>query len=616
MPTTPTKGLTPDMFKTLPRGVEVITKDKEKQVRREFEDSTVYVWKTTSPIVNRMNQKFKVSIRELYASSVGQIFSETPFYRGKLFTNGVTRHEFLHWGIYPIDIVGSVKDLFEARDLLFFELGISKNDKNWGKKFPYELGELQLYQNMIGDYLIHVHMAKLNSEEWRVLWQFLMVGGHKQKRDSTFKIYIAVYPRILPSQSTPMPLGDPKSEKDADLIADLIQKCYKGDVGKPYAIKEIAKILHKYYEEDKKHPEEEGEDGDGDPNCPKCGANDWEVEGVIEQDANGNPTKIKVRCKKCGHTMEVKVNPYGSGALKPNKQAHGIKVKWSKEDADKIMEASKGADRNDLGEIGIDLSKEDYVEALQRAKIRRFIKEHVVISKDKFMKEGEQFRVSTDVWQMGDSLLDINIPSSEIASLGIDDLRMIPTVTLKKNVYVTTKGTDYEKLKGVKYFGFLDVSGSMSGFPERKALAMLKEVWECSKKLDFDFHLCLFSTRAKRVAQADLKRFFEDASFRQSCGNLGGGTCLSEGFKQFDDVEYKDANIVVISDCDIGDVAETKEEMLKIAQHTNSFKIIIIRESERINDEEIKRLQDEWFPNREVKVLGVSTNAEDFSYER
>jgi selenocysteine-specific translation elongation factor len=81
-------------------------------------------------------------------------------------------------------------------------------------------------------------------------------------------------------------------------------------------------------------------------------------------------------------------------------------------------------------------------------------------------------------------------------------------------------------------------------------------------------------------------------------------------------VEYKDANIVVISDCDIGDVAETKEEMLKIAQSTNSFKIIIIREAERINDEEITKLQEEWFPNKEVKVMGVSTNADDFSYER
>jgi DNA-directed RNA polymerase subunit M/transcription elongation factor TFIIS len=419
---------------------------------------------------------------------------------------------------------------------------------------------------------------------------------------------------MLPTQTTPIQLGDPNAEKDSDMIADIIQKCYKGDIGKPYAIKEIAKIFHKYYEEDKKHQDGEGE-GEGDPSCPKCGENDWEVTDVVEQDANGNPTKIRVRCKKCGYTTEVKVNPYGSGALRPNKTAHGIKIKWAKEDIDKIMEGSKGADRNDLGEIGIDLSKEDYVEAMQRAKIRRFIKEHVVVAKDKLMKEGEEFRVSTDVWQMGDSLLDINIPSSELASLGIDDLRMIPTVTLKKNVYVTTKGTDYEKLKGVKYFGFLDVSGSMEGVPERKALAMLREVWECSKKLDFDFHLCLFSTRAKRIAQADLKRFFEDENFRRSNGNLGGGTQLSEGLKQFDEVEYKDANIVVISDCDIGDVTETKDQMLKIAQTTNSFKMIIIRESDRINDDEIKRLQEEWFPNKEVRVLGVSTNDDDFSYE-
>ena len=615
MPTTPNKGLDPKIFKNLPRGIEVITKDKEKHVRREFEDSTVYVWKTTSPIVNRMNQNFKVHIRERYSSTVGQVFSETPFYRGKLFTNGVTRHEFLHWGIYPIDVFEAVKDLMEARDLLLFELGISKNDKNWGKKFPYELPELQLYQNMVGDYLIHLHMAKLNAEEWRVLWQFLIVGGNQEKRDSTFKVYVAVYPRLLPSQTTPIQLGDPQADKDADDIANIIVKTYKGDVGKPWAVKEIAKILHKYYEEDKKHEGEE-ESEEGDPSCPKCGANDWEVKDVLETDANGNPTKIRARCKKCGHEIEVKVNPYGSGALKPSKQCHGIKIKWSKEDADKIMEAGKGASREDFGEIGIDLTKEDFVEAQQRARIRRFIKEHVVVSKDKYMKEGELFRVSTDVWQMGDSLLDINIPASELASLGIDDLRMIPTVTLKKNVYVTTKGSDYEKLKGVKYFAFLDVSGSMSGLPERKALAMLKEVWECSKKLDFDFHLCLFSSRAKRIPQTEIKKFFDESTYRQSQSNLGGGTVLSEGLKQFDELEYKDANIVVISDCDIADTDETKTEMIKIACNTNSFKIIIIRESSQINDEEINRLQEQWFPNKEVKVLGVSTNADDFSYER
>ena len=103
---------------------------------------------------------------------------------------------------------------------------------------------------------------------------------------------------------------------------------------------------------------------------------------ILEQDKNGMPTKIKIKCKKCGYEMEVPVDPSGSGALRPSSKAHGIKVQWSKEDIDKITEASRNAGREDLGKIGIDLSKEDYVEAQQRARVRRFIREHVVVSKE------------------------------------------------------------------------------------------------------------------------------------------------------------------------------------------------------------------------------------------
>ena len=980
----------PKGFIAVPRGVEVITKDKEKAVRREFEDSTVYVWKTMSPIANRMNHTFKVAIREKYYSTVGQIFSETPFWRGKLFTNGVIRHEFGHYCLYPLDVFTSLKDLFECRDLLMKELGIDKRDKEWGKKFPYALAELQLYQNMLGDYLIHIHMASRYEEEWRALWQFLLFGGYQEKRDSTFKVYVAVYPRLLPDKSSPIQLQDAQAEKDADDIAVIVQKVIRGEVGKPWAIKEIAKILHKYYEEDKKHGEQNGEEGE--TACPKCGSKDFEITDVLERDNNGNPKKVRIKCKNCGYEVDVEVNPYSSNPLRPSSKAHGIKAKWSKEDVDKIFENSKGASREDLGEIGIDLSKEDYLEAFQRSRIRKFIRENVIVSKESKRKEGELFRVSTDVFRMGDSLLDINIPQSELASLGIDDLRMIPELTLKKNVYVTVQGQDYEQLKGVRLIAFLDVSGclvgdtliqmedgslkrikdvkegdrvivngrsakfgrkvlkvwkypdkevlkitlkdgrtleltpnhkvfvyskkrilevpaselkigdymvilrkipnksspqklpkfekvhkdlkipeetspefcqiigyllgdghkseqlknssgylaltdenrenlefyqdlikkvfginplirergrlrlyinsrplmkyitrnfptlltkspsreipelftrvsnkelgsllrglfdaegtignhsvelistsenlikqvqlllarfgilaevyqyiqkerrlkgktikptkafrlviygssiklfkefigfsskekarklaqlnpsswrkrslkflsssknlalmpvvkiekgestdvydltiegfhryfgngilvhnSMMGLPERKALAYLKETWEICKKLDFEFYLCLFSTRAKRIPKEDLKKFFEDSSYRQSVSALGGGTQLSEGLKLFEMREYKDANIVIFSDCDIADEEETRNLMIEISKMTNSFKIIIIRESMRINDEEIDRIQREWFSNTKIRVLGVSTSDEEFAYER
>lgn len=606
------------MFKIVPKGVEVITADKEKAVRREFEDATVYVWKTTSPIVNRMLHQLVISVFEQYFSTVGHVVSQTPFWRGRLFTHGVLRHEFLHWGIYPIDTFKALRDLTDARGMLMRELAISERDRDWGKKFPYTINELQLYQNILGDYLVNLHIALRRQNEWRALWKFLEVGGNREKRPSCFKVYLAVYPKLLPHQNLPpINLNDPSADADVRKIVSLIKKVIKGKVGKAYAIKELAKIFHKYYEEDKKHQKGDGScGGQADPRCPKCGANDWEVKGVLEQDANGVPTKVKIRCKKCGHEMDVEIDPYGGGALRPNEKAHGVKVKWSKDEIDKIAEASRGAGREDLGNIGIDLTEKDWVEAQQRQRVRRFIREHVVVAKELRRRGGEKVKISTDIWQVGDSMLDVNIPSTELASLGIEDLRMIPTLTLRKNIYIRAKGQDVEQLKGVKYFAFLDVSGSMSGAPERKALTMLEEVYEACEKLDFEFHLCLFSSRGKRISEKEIKKFFESATYRNNSSGLGGGTVFTSGLNLFSIEEYKDANICMISDCDLGDIEETKEKMLEIAQHTNSFKIIIIRESYRINDDEIKSLQEQWFPNEEVKILGISPSDEEVQYER
>lgn len=609
-------GIDPKMFPKLPKGVEVITSDKEKSVRREFENAVVFTWKTASPIFPKMYLEFRASIIEVYASTTGRILVSTPFWRGRLFTKGVMRHEGLHWSIYPKDVFRGLRDLYKCRSLIFEELGIDKNDKNWGQKFPYEIQELQLYQNILGDYLINVHIALLKDIEWRALWQYLVVGGNKEKRPSCFKVYLSAYPPLLPHKNLPkINLNDAKAEADRDEIVRIMNLTFKGKITKPFALKELAKILHKYYEDDKKHGKDPCQ-GQGSPNCPKCGANDWEVKDILEKDKDGNPTKVKVRCRKCGFEHEINIDPTGTGAMMPSSKAHGIQIKWNKTQIDKIHDASQGASRNDLGKIGIDISKEDFVEASQRARIRRFIRENVVVAKELRRSAGERIKVSTDVWQMGDSLLNINIPSSELASLGIEGLRMIPTLTLRKNVFETTKGTDVEKLKGVKYFAFLDVSGSMSGMPERKALAMLKEIHETCKNLSFEFHLCLFSTRGKRIPKKEIDKFFKDSRYRQSQGYLGGGTVFTSGLKLFSIQEYKDANICMVSDCDLGDIEETREKLLEIANVTNSFKIIIIRESHRINDAEIKSLQKQWFPNEEVKILGISTSDSEFSYEK
>jgi len=78
----------------------------------------------------------------------------------------------------------------------------------------------------------------------------------------------------------------------------------------------------------------------------------------------------------------------------------------------------------------------------------------------------EKYVVSTAPWVMGDSFKDVDLPSSEIKSMGVKDLRMIPGLTLQKKVYGITRGRDREVMKGVVFLVILDGSGSM--FTTRK----------------------------------------------------------------------------------------------------------------------------------------------------
>ena len=52
----------------LPPGTEVITKDKEPMVRREFDKALVGAWKTCSPICPKMLLDFHVNPMEVYSS--------------------------------------------------------------------------------------------------------------------------------------------------------------------------------------------------------------------------------------------------------------------------------------------------------------------------------------------------------------------------------------------------------------------------------------------------------------------------------------------------------------------------------------------------------------------
>lgn len=321
--------------------------------------------------------------------------------------------------------------------------------------------------------------------------------------------------------------------------------------------------------------------------------------------------RIKIKCKKCGFETTVDVQPASGACMKPDKKAKGLKVDWSKDDLDKIMESSRGASLDDLGKIGIKIPPDEYLDATERQKLRRFIRNNLRICKELRRKEGEKAKLGTDPWNYGDPMGEINFPSSEVASLGIDDLRMLPGVTLKKDTYVTTKGADIEKVKGVKFITFLDVSGSMFDGSSvhskmKKAITLCKETYEMCKKLHFDYYLALFTDSGTRVPQDEIENFFKD----QSNYRMGGGTSLTEGMNLFTMQEYKDANCMFISDMELGDVSETIQKIKEISQVTNSYRIILVKPGNYpVNEHELKEIKS-WFPNEKVDVLECNTKGE------
>jgi len=260
--------------------VEVIdTKDKLKKAKHKWEDSMVTMWKICNPIAPRMLMDYGVGLTEMYASTVGNILIRTPFWRGEDFTNGINMHEFLHWSIYPIDIFQALDHLTKARELLMIEQNIKDV-----KDCPYPIEELQFIQNILGDYLIHAHLLYTKPDIWWTLWEFLKMGGKFEadkvkNRDTAFQLYIGAYHFIDPINPA-WQFKEQKAEDDAKKIGDLVIKARTGNITKPYAIKELTKIFHEYFKADEK----EGNNGQGEPKCPKCGSNDWEVLKVYDKD--------------------------------------------------------------------------------------------------------------------------------------------------------------------------------------------------------------------------------------------------------------------------------------------------------------------------------------------
>lgn len=326
--------------------------------------------------------------------------------------------------------------------------------------------------------------------------------------------------------------------------------------------------------------------------------------------------KIRIKCKKCNWTAEVDVQPSPLGAMQPNDQAKGagIKIKWSKDQLDKIMETAGklGASREELEQLGLKIKIPEWKEAEERARLRRFIKEHLRISKEERKSEGEKSQVSTEPWVMGDSFKDVDLASSEVKSMGVDDLRMIPGVTLQKRIYEDVKGKDREVLKGIKFFNIVDVSGSMFGGAAlgkiekvHKALMMAEETWKICKALGYDYNLAIFSDRAARIPKNRISTFFKDEQERSKYGCWNGGTVLSSALELYDLKELKDANLVIMSDMDIYDLEDTKKKLYQIGNVTNSFKIVLIERESSLDKGRIERTQD-LFPDKKVEILKIS----------
>ena len=270
------------------RKVEVITGANKARVKQEFEDSLLRCYRTSRFLIPRMNLDFKVWFQEVYSSVVGEIFCYTPFWRGRTFTDCIMMHESSHWTIYPVDLFRGLRDLFTARSLLAkdakFTPKVKETDlygrvEDW-TNFPYSVKEIQFIQNVLGDYLVNSYLHDYHPELFKVLWDFLYHEGtfyerQKQlKRDTTFLLYLSVYPKMFPKLQS-IQLLDPKTEEDSLRIEETISEVKQGRMSNPFAVKELAKVFHPYLEKDSRDSKE-GEGGEP-PKCPNCGHEEFEV---------------------------------------------------------------------------------------------------------------------------------------------------------------------------------------------------------------------------------------------------------------------------------------------------------------------------------------------------
>jgi len=279
----------------------LITPDKEQMVRDEFNKALVQTWKSCYPICPKMILDFHVNFVEVYSSRPGYILTLTPLWRGPTFTRAVLAHEFYHWSFYPVDMFRGLEDLFRSRELLAKDLGFKPKVEKQGlleekedwKGFEYTPQELQFIQNILGDYLVNLHISKQHPELWTDLWSFLYKDGTfyegktAKKRDTTFILYLSVYPKFLKNLPK-ISFMDPDSERNSDKIYDIVCNVIDGKITYPYAIKELAKIFHRYIQEDQKEGGQQSPE-DSEAKCPQCGHKEFEVVGYWKDDGTYVP---------------------------------------------------------------------------------------------------------------------------------------------------------------------------------------------------------------------------------------------------------------------------------------------------------------------------------------
>lgn len=278
---------------------EFVTPKNVQKIQRRVEELLVRCWKMSRPIFPRMRLDFRVFPQESYFSTAGQIWWLTPFWRGDEFTCAILMHEGHHWNIYPVDLFRSIKEMFEARMFLAEELkfkpeiiqrGLWRREEDWSK-FPHPIEEFQFVENILGDYLINWHIHDNYPNVWNDIWDFLFKEGtfyakeKALKRDTTYMLYIAVYPELLDNMP-PIKVKEQASLDKIPKIAKLIRDCRAGRLSTTYTLKELTKLFHENIMKDFAEGQEGGEGKDGTLECPVCHSDEWELAEYQKKDGS------------------------------------------------------------------------------------------------------------------------------------------------------------------------------------------------------------------------------------------------------------------------------------------------------------------------------------------